>query len=129
MSRRMTRQELLALPPTIGVELAGELLGFGRVHSYNLIRQGKFPTPIRTIGQRHRVLTAPLLKYLGLDESDHSQDTPASTSSGETDNSRHISSYRSASGKLIEPDKVYYVRSLGRAVTGTEVLNMLRESV
>lgn len=130
MSKHMTRQDLLALPPSIKVDLAGELLGYSRGHAYNLAKQDKFPVPMRKVGHSYRVLTAPLLKYLGIDESDHSQDTPGSTSSGEADNSRRISSrsYRSASGKPIEEDKVYYVRSLDRMITGAEVLQLLEEA-
>ena len=60
--------ELKGLPPTIGVEEAGELLGLCRSSAYRAAQRGEIPT-IRLNGRLH-VPTARLRTLLGyLDES------------------------------------------------------------
>lgn len=54
-----------ALPPTISVEQAGELLGVSRRSAYRAAARGQIPT-VR-IGRRLLVPTQRLLELLGLD--------------------------------------------------------------
>lgn len=111
----LSREELLALPPVIGVEQAGRAIGLHRQRAYHLIQQGKFPVPVHWVGHRYKIPTDPILDFLGVKRPDHSQDTPGSTSSGEADNSRAISPV-----KELEPNKLYRV-----TMTGTEVAEWL----
>lgn len=63
----MTREELLALPAVVDVVTAGEVLGVGRWCAYEMVRSGRWPTPVLRCGRRIRVPTAPLLVLLGVD--------------------------------------------------------------
>lgn len=62
---RMTRDELLALPPTTDAETAGRAIGIGRALAYDLVRRGEFPVRTLRLGRRVRVPTADLLALLG----------------------------------------------------------------
>ena len=53
--------------PTISVERAGQMLGIGRSKAYELAQTNKFPVDVLKIGKTYHVLTASLLKALGLD--------------------------------------------------------------
>lgn len=53
-----------SLPPTLDVPDAGKLLG--RSAAYDLIKTGRWPTPVLHLGRRIRIPTAPLLALLGL---------------------------------------------------------------
>lgn len=53
--------------PTVSLEEAAKLLGFGRTAAFQAAREGRFPVPVVTLGRRYRVPTAPLLRLLGLD--------------------------------------------------------------
>jgi hypothetical protein len=64
----MTRDELLALPVTVGIETAGRALGIGRANAYALAKRDEFPVPVLRIGCRYRVVTAELHRVLGLDQ-------------------------------------------------------------
>jgi hypothetical protein len=60
--------------PTLGVEEAGELLGFGRAKSYQeaaryIATDGAEGLPVMRFGRTLRVPTAALVRMLGLDES------------------------------------------------------------
>ncbi len=59
--------ELAALPPTIGVEDAGRILGCGRSLAYDLVRRGEFPCRVLRLGTRYLVPTADLLTALGIE--------------------------------------------------------------
>lgn len=61
----MTRDELLALPVSIDVVIAGKALGIGRNKSYEMAKRGDFPLPVLILGDRYRVITADLLRLLG----------------------------------------------------------------
>lgn len=65
----MTRDELLALPAVVDIVTAGEILGVRRTCAYEMVRRGKWPTPVLRCGRLIRVPTAPLLALLGVDES------------------------------------------------------------
>lgn len=67
MSRRMDRDELLALPVTIDVLTAGRAFGFGRNTTYELIQAGEFPVEVHVYGKANRrVITSELWKVLGM---------------------------------------------------------------
>ncbi len=64
----MNREELSALPLTLDVRTAGEILGLGRTSSYELIRCGQWPTPVLHLGHSIRIPTTPLLELLGIEQ-------------------------------------------------------------
>jgi len=59
--------DLAALPPTVGVEDAGRILGCGRSLAYDLVRRGEFPCRVIRLGNRYLVPTADLLTTLGIE--------------------------------------------------------------
>ncbi|CAM5475100.1 MULTISPECIES: helix-turn-helix domain-containing protein [Streptomyces] len=63
--------DLMDLPPTIGVELAGRAFGIGRDNAYKLARAGEFPCKVIRAGRKYRVITADLQRVLNV--------TPASS--------------------------------------------------
>lgn len=64
--KRMSLDELLALPVTIDLETAGRAHGLGRTISYELVRRDEFPCPVHRRGRYYRVLKAELMTLLGL---------------------------------------------------------------
>lgn len=60
----MNRDELLALPPTLDVAAAAEVLNIGRTLAYELIRTNQWPTPVFRMGRLIKIPTEPLLKLL-----------------------------------------------------------------
>ena len=66
----MTRDDLFALPPTIGVATAARALGCSRGFVYGLVRRGEFPCRILRLGNKYLVPTADLLRVLGVSEDD-----------------------------------------------------------
>jgi predicted DNA-binding transcriptional regulator AlpA len=60
------RVDLESPPPTIDLVTAARLLGIGRTVAYELVRDGRWPTPIIHAGRKIRVPTTPLLILLGL---------------------------------------------------------------
>ncbi|MGH3663494.1 MAG: DNA-binding protein [Micromonosporaceae bacterium] len=67
-----TIDEVRRLPATVDVVTAGKALGLGRSRAYDLARKGEFPCRVLTIGHTYRVLTAELLRLLGLAQPDTS---------------------------------------------------------
>lgn len=57
---------LTNLPPAIDLMTAAALLGIGRTAAYQLVRAGKWPTPVVRLGKLIKIPTAPLLELLGL---------------------------------------------------------------
>jgi excisionase family DNA binding protein len=57
--------ELNNLPPTLDLIAAARLLGIGRTVAYELVREGRWPTPIIRVGRKIRVPSAPLRTLLG----------------------------------------------------------------
>jgi hypothetical protein len=55
-------------PSTLTAEQAIELIGMGRTAGYEAIRKGEFPVEAKKVGNRWFVPTAPLLKWLGIEE-------------------------------------------------------------
>jgi predicted DNA-binding transcriptional regulator AlpA len=64
--RGMTRDELLALPATIGLPTAGRAIGIGRNQAYDLAARGEFPCKVLKLGSRYKVVTSDLLQLLGI---------------------------------------------------------------
>lgn len=60
---RITLQDLKALPPTLTVEEAADLIGVGRTAAYEAVRQGLWPS-VRVTARRIVVPTQPLLAML-----------------------------------------------------------------
>ncbi|WP_435127280.1 hypothetical protein [Actinacidiphila sp. bgisy144] len=65
--RGLTGQELLALPAAIDLDTANRALMIGRSTGYALARQGRYPVTVLRLGNAYRVVTADLLKLLGLE--------------------------------------------------------------
>src|SRR5205823_6086298 len=103
----MTRDDLLALPPTIGVATAARALGCSRGFVYGLLQRGEFPCRILRLGSKYLVPTADLLRLLGMSENgsevDRRQDgevedvssqqttTTGTTTAGSATDRRHAS--------------------------------------
>jgi hypothetical protein len=64
--RRMSAEDLRALPPVIDLPTAAPVLDVGRTVAYELVRTGRWPTPVFRLGGRIKVPTAPLLELLGV---------------------------------------------------------------
>ena len=65
----MTHTDLKALPPTIDVETAGQILGLSRPSAYaaaNRFLETGDGLPVLRFGRKLRVPTAPLLVLLGV---------------------------------------------------------------
>ena len=56
--------EAAALPSTLTVPQAAQVLGIGRTLAYELVRTGAWPTPIVRAGKLIKIPTAPLLELL-----------------------------------------------------------------
>lgn len=123
IKNRMTFEELSLLPSVLNVEEAGRALGIDRVQAYTLVKYGGFPVPVRKVGQRYRISTETVLKYLGVErvESDHSPHTQGSASHDGDANSPVV---RTKRGKVIHPDARYKVG--GRSYAGAEIIAVAR---
>lgn len=53
----MTRDELLALPVTVSLDVALRALGISRNRATRLLRSGDFPCRVHKLGSRYRVVT------------------------------------------------------------------------
>lgn len=62
----MTATEVRRLPAVVDVVTAAEVLGIGRTVAYELIRTGRFPTPVLRVGRQVRIPTSYLIELLGL---------------------------------------------------------------
>lgn len=57
--------DLTTLPPTVDLVTAARLLGIGRTVAYELVRDGRWPTPVIHAGRKIRIPSAPLRALLG----------------------------------------------------------------
>ena len=64
--RGLTGDELLALPAVIDLDTSNRALMIGRSTGYGLAKQGEYPVKVLRLGNAYRVVTADLLKLLGL---------------------------------------------------------------
>ena len=62
----MKRDQLMALPAVIDVPTAASVLGLSRTTAYELIRVGRWPTPVLCLGKLIRLPTGPILDLLGV---------------------------------------------------------------
>lgn len=65
--RGLTSDELLTLPAAIDLDTANSALMIGRSTGYALAKQGRYPVRVLRLGNAYRVVTADLLKLLGLE--------------------------------------------------------------
>lgn len=65
--KRLSEDELRALPVVVDLVTAGRAFGLGRTISYELMRRGEFPCPVQHLGRYYRVRKADLVTSLGLD--------------------------------------------------------------
>lgn len=63
--RGMTRAQLLNLPVSVDIVIAGQAFGIGRTLAYEMAKRGEFPVPVLRLGNRYRVTRANLLRALG----------------------------------------------------------------
>ena len=63
-SLRMTVEKAQNIPPVVDVPTAAAILGIGRTAAYELIRLGKWPTPVLRLGKLIRIPSAPLLELV-----------------------------------------------------------------
>jgi hypothetical protein len=54
------------VPAVFDLVTAARMLGIGRTVAYQLVRQGKWPTPVLRLGSQIKVPSAPLYELLGL---------------------------------------------------------------
>jgi hypothetical protein len=65
-SKGMSRDELLALPVAVDLDTSNRALGLGRSKGYDLAKRDAYPCKVLRLGNAYRVVTADLLKLLGL---------------------------------------------------------------
>ncbi len=73
----MTKDELARLPAVVDVATAARVLGLSRTAAYELVRCGKWPTPVYRLGRLIRIPTAPMLTLLCLAAPAAAQEEPA----------------------------------------------------
>jgi len=64
VSLKMTVEQARKVPPVIDVPTAAAILGIGRTAAYELIRAGRWPTPVLRLGKLIRIPSAPLLELV-----------------------------------------------------------------
>lgn len=79
MTRTWTVEEIRALGVRTDVETAGSIYGLGRTKSFELARNGEFPTKVLRLGAKYVVPVAPILRDLGVD-AEHSDGEAATAS-------------------------------------------------
>ncbi len=62
----MHETHLDRLPVVVDLLTAASVLGIGRTSAYELVRTGRWPTPVLRLGNRIRVPTAALRELLSL---------------------------------------------------------------
>ncbi len=68
LSDGLNRAELLALPASVDLETANRAIGLGRSKGYDLARRDAYPCRVLRLGKCYRVITADLLRVLGIEE-------------------------------------------------------------
>lgn len=54
-----------SLPAVLDLPTAAAMLGIGRTLAYELVRAGRWPTPVLRVGRLIKVPTRPLLELIG----------------------------------------------------------------
>lgn len=62
----VNEEDLHQLPVVVDLVTAAAVLGIGRTTAYELVRTGRWPTPVLRLGSRIRVPTAALRELLRL---------------------------------------------------------------
>jgi hypothetical protein len=62
----LTTSQVRDLPVVVDLPTAAAVLGIGRTLAYELVRTGRFPTPVLRVGTQIKIPTAHLLELLGL---------------------------------------------------------------
>jgi hypothetical protein len=75
-------EDLLALPAVIDLDTANRALMIGRSTGYGLAKQGAYPVRVLRLGNAYRVVTADLLRLLGLERQPSSGACAASGEDG-----------------------------------------------
>lgn len=63
----MTTEQILNLPPSMGLDDACNALGISTTTGYRLVKANGFPCPVIKLGRSIRVPKTGLLRVLGLD--------------------------------------------------------------
>lgn len=63
----MSDSELLALPVSVPLAVAGRAFGLGRSKAHELARAGEFPCAVLLVGKRYKVPRSKLYDALGFD--------------------------------------------------------------
>jgi hypothetical protein len=63
-SLRMTVEKAQKLPSVVDVPTAAAILGIGRTAAYELIRLGRWPTPVLRLGKLIQIPSGPLLELV-----------------------------------------------------------------
>lgn len=63
----LTKDDVLALPPSVDLPTACKALGIGKATGYRLVAAGDFPCPVVRLGKAIRVPAAGIHRVLGLD--------------------------------------------------------------
>lgn len=66
--RKLSTEEVLALPPVTDLKQAGLAWGIGLTKAAEMVRNDEFPCKVLRLGRYYRVRKADLLKSLGLAE-------------------------------------------------------------
>ncbi|MEU6405459.1 hypothetical protein [Streptomyces sp. NPDC046985] len=72
-ARGLTGDELLALPAVIDLDTSNRALMIGRSTGYGLAKRGEYPVKVLRLGNAYRVVTADLLRLLGLERPQEGQ--------------------------------------------------------
>lgn len=83
--RGLTSDELLALPAVIDLDTANRALMIGRSTGYGLAKRGAYPVKVLRLGNAYRVVTADLLKLLGLERQQPGDGKPEARTDGHRD--------------------------------------------
>ena len=64
MGTDVTPDELVQLPAVLDVATAAEVLGVSRTCAYELVRSGRWPTPVLHLGRTIRIPSRPLVELI-----------------------------------------------------------------
>ena len=77
MIREMTPAELVALPVSVDLEIAGRAFGMGRTKAHDLARAGEFPCRVLRVGKKYRVPRSAIFEALGISPGAVREPSPA----------------------------------------------------
>ena len=64
---KFSEDDLRNLPPVVDLPTAAAVLGVGRTAAYELVRAGRWPTPVLRLGKLIRIPTSHLLELVGVE--------------------------------------------------------------